>query len=161
MKATPRSELIALYKMLIVHWNNQNAKAMSLLYTTGGGQVGFDGSQITGAKNIEKHLSPIFRDHPTYKFVFKILNVRVLGENVGTVQAIAGMVPRNGMIIDSSKNTVQTMLARKVRGQWKVELFQNTPARLDGRPNVVKAMTKQLQGLAKRQLGTIRYPIAA
>jgi hypothetical protein len=85
----------------------------------------------------------------------------VLGENVGTVQAIAGMVPRDGMIIDSSKNTVQTMLARKVRGRWKVELFQNTPARLDGRPNAVKAMTKQLQGLAKRQLGTISYPIGA
>jgi uncharacterized protein (TIGR02246 family) len=108
-------------------------------------------NQITGAKNIEKHLSPIFRDHPTHKFVFHILDVRKLDETVGIVQAIAGMVPRNGNIIDSSKNTVQTMLAHKVRGKWKVEIFQNTPARLDGRPKAVKAMTKQLQRLVKAQ----------
>jgi uncharacterized protein (TIGR02246 family) len=154
MKSNARSELRALYKMLIKHWNDQDAKGMASLYTTHGGQVGFDGSQINGAKNIEKHLSPIFRDHPTQKFVFKVLNVRSLGERVGIVQSIAGMVPRNGIMIDSSKNTVQTMLAQQVRGRWKVELFQNTPARLDGRPKAISAMTKQLQGLVKRQLGT-------
>jgi len=152
MKANARRELIALYKMLIEHWNDQEAKGMASLYTARGGQVGFDGSQITGAKNIEKHLSPIFRDHPTHRFVFKILQIRNLGEKIGIVQAIAGMVPRNGMIIDASKNTVQTMLAHKVRERWKVELFQNTPARLDGRPKAVAAMTKQLQGLVKKQL---------
>jgi uncharacterized protein (TIGR02246 family) len=154
MKSNARSELIALYQMLIDHWNNQDAKGMGSLYTSSGGQVGFDGSQITGPKNIVRHLSPIFRDHPTHKYVFKILIVKDFGKKVGLIQAIAGMVPRNGLTIDSSKNTVQTMLAQQVRGRWKVVLFQNTPARLDGRPKAVGAMTKQLQGLVKRQLGT-------
>jgi hypothetical protein len=44
------------------------------------------------------------------------------------------------------------VLARKKTSKWKVELFQNTPARLDGRPKEVNAMTKGLQVVAKAQL---------
>jgi hypothetical protein len=62
------------------------------------------------------------------------------------------MVPRNEAKIDPTKNAVQTALARKKRGKWKIELFQNTPALLDGRPHEVSAMTKELQAVVKAQL---------
>ena len=152
MAVSQRSQLVSLYESLIKSWNNQDAKGMASLYASGGGQIGFDGSQVTGPAEIEKHLAPIFRDHPTGKFVFIIRDVRLLGDAVALVLAIAGMVPRDGMEINSSLNTVQAMLARKVRGSWKVELFQNTPARLDGRPEEVKAMTDELQSVVKTQL---------
>jgi uncharacterized protein (TIGR02246 family) len=152
MATSQRSQLISLYEVLIRSWNNRDAKGMAALYTNGGGQIGFDGSQISGPGDIEKHLAPIFRDHPTPKFVFIIREARLLGDAVGLVRAIAGMVPRNGTEIDSSLNTVQTMLARKQRSLWKVELFQNTPARLDGRPDDVSAMTRELQAVVKTQL---------
>jgi uncharacterized protein (TIGR02246 family) len=152
MAASKRSQLISLYEALIKSWNNRDAKAMAGLYATGGRQIGFDGSQVSGPGDIEKHLAPIFRDHPTPKFVFIIREVKLLGEAVGLVRAIAGMVPREGSAIDSSLNAVQTMLARKQRSLWKVELFQNTPARLDGRPDDVAAMTRELQSAVKAQL---------
>jgi uncharacterized protein (TIGR02246 family) len=152
MATSQRSQLFSLYQSLIRSWNSQDAKGMASLYAANGGQIGFDGSQITGPGEIEKHLAPIFRDHPTHKFVFIVREVRLLGDAVGMVRSIAGMVPRNGTDIDSSKNTVQTMLARKHRSLWKVELFQNTPARHDGRPEEVKAMTDELQAAVKIQL---------
>jgi ABC-type branched-subunit amino acid transport system ATPase component len=68
------------------------------------------------------------------------------------IRALAGMVPRDGTDINSSLNAVQTMLARKQRSLWKVELFQNTPARLDGRPEDVAAMTQELQAAVNAQL---------
>jgi uncharacterized protein (TIGR02246 family) len=152
MALAQRSQLISLYGALIKSWNNRDAKGMAGLYAAGGGQIGFDGSQISGSGDIEKHLAPIFRDHPTPKFVFIIREVRSFGDTVGLVRSIAGMVPRSGTEIDPSRNAVQTMLARKQRSLWKVELFQNTPARLDGRPEEVKAMTRELQSVVKTQL---------
>ena len=152
MAASQRRQLISLYEALIKSWNNRDAKGMAGLYAAGGGQIGFDGSQISGPGAIEKHLAPIFRDHPTARFVFIIRDVKLLGEAVGLVRAIAGMVPRGGTEINPSLNTVQTMLARKQRSLWKVELFQNTPARLDGRPEDVAAMTQELQAVVKTQL---------
>ena len=152
MAASQRSQLISLYEALIRSWNNRDAKGMAALYAANGGQIGFDGSQINGPGDIEKHLAPIFRDHPTARFVFIIRDVKLLGEAVGLVRAIAGMVPRAGTEINSSLNAVQTMLARKQRSLWKVELFQNTPARFDGRPEEVTAMTRELQSVVKTQL---------
>lgn len=152
MALSQRSQLISLYEALIKCWNTRDAKGMAGLYANGGGQIGFDGSQISGPSDIEKHLAPIFRDHPTARFVFIIREVKLLGEAVGLVRAIAGMVPRNGTDINPSLNAVQTMLARKQRSLWKVELFQNTPARLDGRPEEVTAMTRELQAAVKAQL---------
>jgi uncharacterized protein (TIGR02246 family) len=152
MAASQRSQLISLYEALIRSWNNRDAKGMAALYAANGGQIGFDGSQINGPGDIEKHLAPIFRDHPTARFVFIIRDVKLLSETVGLVRAIAGMVPRAGTEINSSLNAVQTMLARKQRSLWKVELFQNTPARLDGRPEEVTAMTRELQSVVKTQL---------
>ena len=152
MAVSQRSQLISLYESLIKSWNNQDAKGMASLYARNGGQIGFDGSQITGPEEIEQHLAPIFRDHPTGKFVFIVRDVRLLGDAVGLVHAIAGMVPRDGTRINSSLNAVQSMLARKQRGKWKVELFQNTPARLDGHPEDVTAMTDELQAVITSQL---------
>ncbi len=152
MAATQRRQLISLYEALIRSWNSRDAKGMAGLYAATGGQIGFDGSQISRPAAIEKHLTPIFRDHPTARFVYIIKDAKVLGEAVGVVCAIAGMVPRSGSEINPSLNTVQTMLARKQRSLWKVELFQNTPARLDGRPEDVAAMTRDLQAIVKAQL---------
>ena len=152
MAASQRSQLVSLFGSLIKSWNNRDAKGMAALYAAKGCQIGFDGSQITGPGEIEKHLAPIFRDHPTHRLIFIVQEARGLGAGAGMVRAIAGMVPRDGSEIDASKNTVQTMLARKHRGVWKVELFQNTPARLDGRPVEVAAMTGALQKLVETQV---------
>jgi uncharacterized protein (TIGR02246 family) len=152
MATSQRSQLTSLYEALIKSWNNRDAKGMAGLYTASGGQIGFDGSQVSTPGDIEKHLTPIFRDHPTARFVFIIREVKLFGDALGLVRAIVGMVPRDGSDINSSLNAVQTMLARKQRSLWKVELFQNTPARLDGRPEDVAVMTQELQAVVKTQL---------
>ena len=152
MAISKRAQLISVYKGLLKAWNDQNAQAMAAFYAPKAAQIGFDGSQVTGSKEIEKHLAPIFRDHPTHRFVHIVREVKLLTEDVGFIRAVAGMVPRNDTKIDPTKNAVQTVLARMNRGKWKIELFQNTPARLDGRPNEVRAMTKELQAIVKAQL---------
>jgi uncharacterized protein (TIGR02246 family) len=148
-----RTQLLILYRELIGAWNDQDAKGMASLYTSQGIQIGFDGSTIIGPKAIVKHLATIFRKHPTPKFVFIVRKTRLLGADYGLVQATAGMVPRNGLSIDASKNVIQMMLASRKKSNWKIDLFQNTPAKFDGRPDDVQELTTELQAKVTAQLG--------
>ena len=88
MALSQRSQLISLYEALIKCWNNRDAEGMAGLYASGGGQIGFDGSQISGPGDIEKHLAPIFRDHPTARFVFIIREVKLLGETTHALRTV-------------------------------------------------------------------------
>jgi uncharacterized protein (TIGR02246 family) len=141
------------YTKLLDAWNSQDAAAMAALFAEGGAQVGFDGSEAQGPKAIHQALAPIFRDHPTKRFVYVVREVRQLAEDVILLRAIAGMVPRDSLEIDESKNVIQSLALRCEHDVWRIALFQNTPARLDGRPELVAAMSRELSAAAKIQLG--------
>ena len=47
--------------------------------------------------------------------------------------------------IDPAFNTHHTLLAVKIGEEWKIELFQNTPAQFHGRPHLVEQMTEELR----------------
>lgn len=49
--------------------------------------------------------------------------------------------------INPSTNAVQSLIALKQSNNWKVSLFQNTPAQFHGRPELVEEMTKELSEL--------------
>jgi hypothetical protein len=44
-------------------------------------------------------------------------------------------------------NTIQTLVAAKHNSQWRVALFQNTPAQFQGRPELSDALTEELRQL--------------
>jgi hypothetical protein len=45
----------------------------------------------------------------------------------------------------AERNAVQLLLAIRDDSGWRAAAFQNTPARLDGRPEAVEAMTEELR----------------
>lgn len=143
----------SIYSKLLNAWNSQDAAAMGALFAAGGAQVGFDGSEAQGPKTIQQLLAPIFRDHPTKRFVHVVRETCQLAEDVVLLRATAGMVPRDSLELDESKNVVQSLVVRRENGVWRIALFQNTPARLDGRPDAVAAMSRELRAAAERQLG--------
>ena len=110
-----------------------------------GSIVGFDGSTANGRDEIEAHLAPIFRDHPTARYVGKIREVRRLGE-AALVRAVAGMIPPGEDAIVPDRNAIQTLVASTgPGGNWWIEIFQNTPAKFDGRPDEADRLTQELQ----------------
>lgn len=110
-------------------------------------QIGFDGSKVIGKKEILLHLEPIFEQHPTARFITKVKEIRLLGTEVAIIHAIAGMIPPGKTDIEPKVNAIQTLVAVKKDGFWRVELFQNTPAQFHGRPELVVEMTNELQHL--------------
>lgn len=150
LKSTTSTErqIRSLYEQLLAAWNRRDAQGMASLFAAHGSMVGFDGTTIDGGPlQIEAHLAPIFRDHPTGSYVCKVTWIRLLGDDVGLLQAFAGMLPPGKSEINPAINAVQTMVAVQRNGRWCVGHFQNTPAAFHGRPEAAAELTRELQEL--------------
>ncbi|MFD0899983.1 SgcJ/EcaC family oxidoreductase [Actinomadura sediminis] len=139
-------EVRALYEELLTAWNRRDAAAYAALFAPDGALVGFDGGQVAGA-DVEDHLTPIFADHPTAAYVWKVREVRSLGDGVVLVRAIVGMVPPGRTGLHPEANAVQSLVATKRAGEWRIALFQNTPAQYHGRPDLADRHTAELREL--------------
>jgi len=142
------SEVGALYRALIAGWNRRNATAMARLFAEAGSLVGFDGSQVDGSAAIEATMAQIFGRHPTPPFVAILREVRRLGPGSALLRAIAGMAPPGKAELDPALNAIQSLVAVREGDRWRIALFQNTPAALHGRPELVAEMTEELGAAA-------------
>jgi uncharacterized protein (TIGR02246 family) len=63
------------------------------------------------------------------------------------LRAIAGLVPAGRSDVNPELNAIQTLLAKREEGTWRIVQFQNTPAQLHGRPQAAEALTTELRTL--------------
>jgi uncharacterized protein (TIGR02246 family) len=135
-----------LYTQLLCAWNDRDATAYAALFSADGALVGFDGAQVSGAEVVD-HLGPIFTDHPTAAYVAKVREIRPLDTNVIMLRAIVGMIPPGADRLKAETNAVQTLIAQRSDGEWRIVLFQNTPAQYHGRPDLTERHTAELEPL--------------
>lgn len=138
-------EIRALYARLLERWNARDAKGMAALFAEVGSIVGFDGTPIDGRAAIESHLGQIFQMFPTPPYVGKVREVRSFSADAALLRAVAGMTPPQLGDVNPALNAIQTMVAARQGGEWRIELFQNTPAAFHGRPHEVEALTRELR----------------
>jgi uncharacterized protein (TIGR02246 family) len=136
-----------LYHQLLAGWNRRKAGELAALFAEDGQQVGFDGSQYNGRAAIEAAIGQIFADHQTATYVGKIREVRWLSPDVALLRAVVGMVPPGQADLTPAVNAIQTLVAVKQDGHWRIALFQNTPAQFHGRPDLAAALTEELRQL--------------
>jgi uncharacterized protein (TIGR02246 family) len=134
-----------LYRALLTAWNQQDAAGMAACYTADGSQVGFDGSQIDGRAEIEKHLAAIFADHQTAAYIGIVRELRYLTEDVALLRAVAGMLPPGGNDLNPDAHSIQSLVAVRVGKDWRAALFHNTPAAWHGRPEDREQLTRELR----------------
>jgi uncharacterized protein (TIGR02246 family) len=70
-----------------------------------------------------------------------------LTPEVAILRAVAGMVPPGQSDLNPAVNAVQTLVAAKHDGRWRIALFQNTPAQFHGRPELAQQLTEELRQL--------------
>ena len=63
------------------------------------------------------------------------------------MRSFVGMVPRDKIELMPEVNAIQSLVAVKEQNDWKVSHFQNSPAQYHGRPELVEALTRELQEL--------------
>ena len=131
---------------LIVAWNARSGPGMATLFAADGSMIGFDGTTVHTAAEIELSLMSIFNAFATPPFVAKVKQVRQLTPDVAVLHAIAGMVPAGEKQTSEALNTIQTMVAQRYHdGLWRIALFQNTPAAFHGHPELRARMSEELR----------------
>jgi uncharacterized protein (TIGR02246 family) len=141
------TEVRALYHQVLDGWNKRSAEAFAAPFAEDGEVIGFDGSQYSGRAEIESNLQQIFANHVTPPYVAKVRRVKFLGAEAAVLRAVAGMVPPGASDLDPKLNAVQSLVAAKLDGKWRIALFQNTPAQFHGRPELIQQLTDELRQL--------------
>lgn len=145
--STAENEIRELYRQLLDSWNRREGKEMASFFSGTANLVGFDGSQVNGRAEIEAHVTQIFRDHQTAPYISKVREVRFLTPEVAVLCGVVGMIPPGQTDLNPDVNAIQTLVALKQNGQWRVEVFQNTPAAFHGQPELSQALTDELRQL--------------
>jgi uncharacterized protein (TIGR02246 family) len=146
MRESIEKQVRDLYRQILSAWNEGEPGGYAASFTQDGSIVGFDGSQVNGREDIERHLQQIFTDHQTAAYIGIVREVRFLSDDVALLRAVAGMVPPGQTDINPAANAIQSLMAvREAGGTWHAVLFQNTPAQFHGRPEAVAQLNEELR----------------
>jgi uncharacterized protein (TIGR02246 family) len=141
----------ALYKFLLDSWNKNDANSFAKLFSKDGDVVGFDGSQMKGPSQIESELKQIFINHKVSSYVSIVREIRPLSSSIYLLRAVAGMVALDKKEINPKVNAIQTLIVYKENDEFKIALFQNTPAAFHGREQLSSQLTEELQEVLNQQ----------
>ncbi|HET9921225.1 MAG TPA: SgcJ/EcaC family oxidoreductase [Ktedonobacteraceae bacterium] len=147
LPSADEAEARDLYRQLIDAWNGRNAEGFAALFTEDAHVTGFDGSQMDGRAEIASALSGIFAHHMTAPYISKIRGVELLRPDVAILRAVVGMVPPGQSDLNPALNAIQSLVAVRSNGTWRIVLFQTTPAQFHGRPELVEQLTEELRQL--------------
>lgn len=136
-----------LHTEIIEGWNSRDAAAMTGSWTDTTIVVGFDGSQMHGREMAEATMAKIFADHEVARYVCIVRGIRQIAPGVAVLEAHVGMIPPGKDNVMPDRNAVQTLIAVQNDGEWRTEIFQNTPAKWDGREKDVAKLSKELQAV--------------
>jgi uncharacterized protein (TIGR02246 family) len=140
-----------LYGDVIAGWTDRDADSFAGPFSPDAVVIGFDGSEMTGRASIASEMRRIFADHVTAVYVAKVKSVRLLSRDVALLRAVVGMIPPDGSELMPNRNAYQTAVAARDGDSWRIVLFQNTPARFDGRPELAARLTQELSDTARSQ----------
>lgn len=134
----------ALYLGWIDAWNRHDAEGMARLTAPDGVIIGFDGTQMTGPAEVATAFAAVFAHHETKPYVAIVREIRPLGPDAMLLRAVCGMSEPGATTVIPALNARQSLVAVRRDGEWRIELFQNTPAAFHGRPDAVAALTDDL-----------------
>lgn len=149
-ESTSAADLEELHGAILDAWNRHDSQAYADCFTDDALVIGFDGSEMHGRAAIANQLGTIFADHEVATYVRVVRGVRRLTERTALLHALVGMVAPGADDIMPERHAVQLLVGRRDSDRWRAVSFQNTPARLHGRPEAVDALTEELRAALPR-----------
>ena len=124
----------ALYEELMSGWNKGSADAFASAFADDGDLVGFDGTHLRGRAEIAAFHAPLFDNWlKGTRLVGQVMSVRFLAPDVALVHAVGGTIMRGQSEASRERDSVQTLVAVRRGGAWRLAAFQNTRLRPMGR----------------------------
>jgi uncharacterized protein (TIGR02246 family) len=124
----------ALYAQLMDGWNAGSGEAFAAPFADDGDLIAFDGTHFKGRHEITPFHQQLFETHlKGTRLVGQIMSVRFLGPDVALMHAVGGTVMRGKSTPAPERDSIQTLVAAKRDGEWRLAAFQNTRVRPIGR----------------------------
>lgn len=146
--AADEAAVRSLYQQLMDGWNAAIGDAFAAPFEEDCDLVGFDGTHIKGRQEIasfHQHLFDMFLKGS--RLVGKVRSVRFLISNVAVMHAVGGTVMAGQSDLDPERNSIQTLVAVKRNGKWRLAAFQNTRTTYMGRPEESQKLTEELRAV--------------
>lgn len=135
-----------LLRRLIDGWNQGSGEAFAAPFAEDADFVGFDGTYFQGREEIVSFHKMLFeRILVGTRLVGKVRGVRFLTPEVALMHAVGGTVMPGQSDLDPERNSIQTLVATKGDGSWKLAAFQNSRAQFIGRPELAEKLTEELR----------------
>ena len=119
-----------LYSQLMDGWNKGDAEAFSAAFADDGHLVAFDGMHFKGREEIVSFHRPLFDKWlKGTRLVGDVESVRLLGPHVALMHARGGTIMRGRSRPSPERDSIQTLVAVRNGGNWRLIAFQNTRIR--------------------------------
>jgi uncharacterized protein (TIGR02246 family) len=120
----------ALYAQLMDGWNKGSGEAFAAPFAEDGHLIAFDGTHFKGRDEIVSFHQPMFDKWlKGTRLVGKVESVRFLSPDVALMHALGGTVMRGKSRPAPERDSIQTLVAIKHNGEWRLAAFQNTRVR--------------------------------
>jgi uncharacterized protein (TIGR02246 family) len=117
----------ALYQPLMDGWNQGSGDAFAAVFTEGGDLVGFDGTHLKGRQEIAPFHQQLFDKWlKGSRLVGQVKDVRLLHPDVALMHAVGGTVLRGKSEPVPERDSIQTLVATRQDGEWRLVAFLNT-----------------------------------
>jgi uncharacterized protein (TIGR02246 family) len=117
----------ALYQQLMDGWNQGSGDAFAAVFTEDGDLVGFDGTHLKGRQEIAPFHQQLFDKWlKGSRLVGQVKDVRLLHPDVALMHAVGGTVLRGKSEPVPERDSIQTLVATRQDGEWRLAAFQNT-----------------------------------
>ena len=146
--AADEAAVRGLVQQLMDGWNQGSGAGFAAPFAEDGDQVAFDGTRLSGRQHIADFHQMLFdRFLRGTRLIGKVTDIRFLTPDVALAHGIGGTVMPGEADLAPDRNSVQTLIAIKRDGEWRLARLHNSRADFMGRPEAVQAMTDALRQL--------------
>jgi uncharacterized protein (TIGR02246 family) len=120
-----------LYRELMDSWNRGSGEAFAAVFTEDGDLVAFDGTHFEGRTQIAPFHQELFdKWMKGTRLVGRVKDVRFLSPDVALMHAVGSTIMRGKSVPSPERDSIQTLVATRQNGEWRLAAFQNTRLRI-------------------------------
>jgi uncharacterized protein (TIGR02246 family) len=120
-----------LYRELMDSWNRGSGEAFAAVFTEDGDLVAFDGTHFEGRAQIASFHQELFdKWMKGTRLVGRVKDVRFLSPDVALMHAVGSTIMRGKSVPSPERDSIQTLVATRQNGEWRLAAFQNTRLRI-------------------------------
>jgi len=119
-----------LYQQLMDGWNRGSGDAFAAVFMEDGDLVAFDGTHFKGRGEIAPFHQELFDKWlKGTRLVGRVEDVRFLSPDVALMHAVGSTMMRGKTEPSPERDSIQTLVAVRQDGKWRLAAFQNTRLR--------------------------------